>query len=127
MSDLHTFTKNRPEWKAARAAMLERDDHQCQCPGCTKHDGWCGSSDHLQADHRVPLVVLFADGPTPEAVAEACDVNNLLTLCRPCNATKGARLEVAVERHTWVNPLYVDTLGWLDSATREPEEVARVL
>jgi 5-methylcytosine-specific restriction endonuclease McrA len=116
VSDNHRHIKNLPEWKAARAECFERDDHQCQCPGCNLHDGWCGATEKLQADHTTPLDVLFADGVTPEAIALACDVDGLLTMCGSCNGSKGASTDVVTIRHTWVNPRYAETLGWLDGS-----------
>lgn len=102
--DLHRHIKNLPAWKAARLACFERDDYTCVD---------CGATEQLQADHVVPKVALFADGVTEDAIAAACDVDNLATRCRPCNASKGAKTDAVVIRNTWVSPRFAHALGWL--------------
>jgi hypothetical protein len=65
----------RPPKKAIPAAlklqMLKRDGYRCK---------QCGSNEDLEADHVFPEV---KGGPT--------SLDNLQTLCRPCNCRKGAR------------------------------------
>lgn len=56
-----------------RWAVFERDGFTCRTPGC-------GSRRFLQADH---VVAESRGGPTT--------LDNLQTLCRSCNARKGAR------------------------------------
>lgn len=58
---------------ALRTAVFERDAYRCV---------QCGSWKDLRADHVVPEV---HGGPTT--------LENLQTLCQPCNSRKGARLE----------------------------------
>lgn len=53
-----------------RRFILDRDGWQCV---------YCGSKDELEIDHIVP----FSKGG-------ACSVTNSQTLCRSCNARKGA-------------------------------------
>lgn len=115
VSDYHRHIKNLPEWKAARAECLDRDDHTCQCQGCNLHDGPCGATERLHADHNPPLSVLFADGVTDELIAIACDADGLTTLCESCNTSKGARLDAVVVRHTWINPRFAKALAWIES------------
>lgn len=117
MSDNHAHIKNLPAWKQARLDCFERDDYTCQCQGCNLHDGWCGATENLQADHdAVPLDVLFANGVTAEAIEQACDVDGLLTRCGSCNSSKGATTDAVVVRHTWINPRYASVLGWIEEA-----------
>lgn len=113
MSDNHRHIKNLPAWKAARVECFERDDYTCVD---------CGSTEGLQADHETPLAVLFIDGPTPEAIELACDVDNLRTRCGSCNASKGARTDAVVIRHTWVSPRYAHVLGWIENETENEIE-----
>lgn len=114
MSGNHDHIKNLPAWKAARLACFERDDETCVD---------CGATADLQADHEIPLAVLFAEGVTPEAIALAVDVDNLRTRCGPCNRTKGATTDVVVIRHTWISPRYMGALSWLEGEPTEVEEV----
>ena len=55
-----------------RLAVYQRDGHRC---------AECGSADDLSLDHIVPWSLGGSDGP-----------DNLQTLCRPCNSSKGARV-----------------------------------
>ncbi len=113
MSANHLAIKNDPRWHAARADCLDRDGYQCQ---------ECGSEDDLTVDHRIPLDVLFAHGITPEAIDQALDVDNLQTLCRPCNSRKGERIDPrSVTRHDWASPYYPQ-LAWI-----EDREAASIL
>lgn len=58
---------------ARRMRIFERDGYRCQAPGCeSQHD--------LTIDHRLAV----ANGGTN-------DDDNLQTMCRPCNLSKGAR------------------------------------
>jgi len=59
--------------KAVRAAVLDRDGHQCQ---------HCGATEKLSMDHIYPWSL---GGPDT--------IDNLQTLCRPCNSRKGARID----------------------------------
>jgi hypothetical protein len=58
-----------------RTAVFERDMYRCKR---------CG-------DHRD----LCADHIHPEALGGKATMDNLQTLCRPCNSKKGAKVEVA--------------------------------
>ncbi|PJO25141.1 hypothetical protein Y5A_000315 [Burkholderia glumae AU6208] len=61
------------EWARIRAVVFARDDYTCR---------YCGARGvYLEADHVVPL---SRGGPTTE--------QNLVTSCRPCNRSKGAKL-----------------------------------
>lgn len=109
----HDAIKNDPRWKAVRVQCFDRDDWTCQT---------CGAEDDLQADHRIPLDVLFAGGITAETIDLALDLDNLVTLCRSCNARKGARQDIGqAERLDWIHPTVADSLGFLIS---EPRTVA---
>lgn len=57
---------------SVRAAVYARDGHACRR---------CGATDDLQVDHIIPVI----HGGTE-------DLENLQTLCGPCNRHKGARL-----------------------------------
>lgn len=65
-------TLNRYMPPRLRTAVLERDGFRC------RH---CGAEDRLTIDHVHPLSL---GGPT--------ELDNLQTLCRPCNSRKGARV-----------------------------------
>lgn len=64
-----------PQWRAARAAVLIRDEYTCKICGCELHGFDC------TVDHIVPL----AQGGDP------FDMNNLQAACRSCNSAKGKR------------------------------------
>lgn len=64
-------TKRTPIPQALRWAVFKRDDFRCR---------FCGSASMLEADH------IF-----PESRGGATTLDNLQTLCRSCNARKGAR------------------------------------
>lgn len=72
---VRNWRKVSPKRKAIPAALrrrvYERDGHACVT---------CGSTDDLSLDHIVPW---SQDGPETE--------DNLQTMCRPCNSSKGAR------------------------------------
>lgn len=113
MSDNHSAIKNDPRWHAARGECLDRDGYTCQR---------CGATDDLTADHIVPLDLLFAHGITDDAIEQALDVDNLTTLCRPCNSRKAEHVDpTTVTRHTWVSPHY-RVLAWLEER-HEPEPI----
>lgn len=57
---------------ALRMAVYERDGHKCL---------HCGATDRLSLDHIHPWSLGGAD-----------TLDNLQTLCRPCNSRKGARV-----------------------------------
>lgn len=54
-----------------RWAVWERDNYTCK---------WCGTRKHLAVDHIIP-----------ESKGGTLDLDNLQTLCRSCNSSKGAR------------------------------------
>lgn len=60
--------------KSTRTRVYERDGHACVA---------CGSTEALSLDHIVPWSLGGSD-----------DVDNLQTMCRPCNSSKGARADV---------------------------------
>lgn len=101
MSRHHQAIKNDPRWKAARLLVLERDGHACTFPDC-------GATEDLTVDHStVPLWRIMEDGGDP------FNTDDLVTLCRPHNSSKGGREREAV-RITWVNPRYGDVIGFLN-------------
>lgn len=60
------------DWAAVRRSVFVRDDYRCR---------YCGSRGvALECDHVVPVV----DGG-------GHDLDNLVTACRPCNRSKGAK------------------------------------
>jgi 5-methylcytosine-specific restriction enzyme A len=61
------------------AARVVAHHPACQCQGCGLHEGPCGSTSDLTADHVVPL----AAGGTHDGPRQV--------LCRRCNSSKGAR------------------------------------
>jgi hypothetical protein len=61
-----------PISRNVRAAVLERDGHRCIK---------CGAVEDLQVDHRFPVALGGGD-----------EFENLCTLCRSCNSSKGARV-----------------------------------
>jgi 5-methylcytosine-specific restriction endonuclease McrA len=60
------------QWDAIRGRVFERDGFKC---------GYCGAAADLVCDHVTPLV---AGGTN--------DLDNLITACRSCNASKGGKL-----------------------------------
>ena len=56
---------NQAVWRRARRRALERDNYQCQYPGCARRY-------RLEVHHRRPL----------DAGGDAYALDNLLTLCR---------------------------------------------
>jgi 5-methylcytosine-specific restriction endonuclease McrA len=66
------------EWKAWRAAVFTRDGYKCID---------CGFGGYLEPHHIIPL---------KETLSRAFDINNGITLCRPCHiATMGKERELA--------------------------------
>jgi hypothetical protein len=59
-------------WAKTRDRIFDRDGHSCT---------YCGSTGSLECDHIVPV----SRGGQHED-------DNLTTACRPCNASKGAKL-----------------------------------
>jgi hypothetical protein len=57
--------------KFVRTAIYRRDGNACR---------WCGSSEQLTLDHVIPQAAGGSDA-----------TDNLQTLCRSCNASKGSR------------------------------------
>lgn len=108
MSQWHAQIKNDPRWHAARAACLDRDGHACVD---------CGTTEHLEADHLVPLSVVLAD---PDTEHLAFDLDNLATRCGPrangCNQRRGAALDQAGPvRQTWVHAGYPEVVAVVDA------------
>ena len=85
MSRHHESIKNDPRWHRARRDCIERDGHRCVR---------CGADDDLQADHITPL----------DAGGAPFDLDNLQTLCGPCNRIKSNRIET---RLPWFNPKWL--------------------
>jgi 5-methylcytosine-specific restriction endonuclease McrA len=65
--------RDREELERLRPFVYERDGHRCQ---------HCGTGKSLSLDHVIPR---SKGGPTT--------LENLQTLCCPCNSSKGDRLE----------------------------------
>lgn len=99
MSQHHQLIKNDPRWLAARQACFDRDDRTCV---------QCGSTEQLEADHIVPLSVVLADEATAYL---AYDLENLQTLCSPCNKRKADTIDGQLVRQPWISPKYRETLG----------------
>lgn len=66
-----TYYTKRPIPNRIRKTVFERDAYRC------RH---CGGCQDLTVDHI-----------TPEVAGGTLDLDNLQTLCRPCNSRKGAR------------------------------------
>lgn len=97
MSKHHDAIKNTAEWKAARAACLDRDGYACVV---------CGSSENLEADHIEELAT------NPELATE---LTNLRTLCRSCHEERTRTGHVGkIERNEWVNPKYKTLFAEID-------------
>lgn len=95
----------RVEWQALRLACFERDDYTCV---------ECGATDDLQADHIRPLSLY------PEL---GLDLDNLQTLCSPCNKAKSDKDDDAVVRLAWLNPAYPELADLVhrDAANKAPD------
>lgn len=102
MSQWHALIKNDPRWKAARADALDRDDHTCQVCGLTAAE----ALEPLQVDHVDDLARVMQAGEEWLAF----DLDNLVTLCRPCHTAKGNRTE-QLHRAEWISPEYRETLA----------------
>jgi 5-methylcytosine-specific restriction endonuclease McrA len=81
--------------KHQRKEILERDNYICQCCGIIVHDERINTPDKAHIDHILPL---NADGSS--------ELDNLQTLCRTCNTSKGAKaisnenlLELILQNH----------------------------
>ena len=61
-----------------REFVLERDNYQCV---------YCGSSENLQIDHKIPRKYGGSD-----------DIENFVTACRTCNIKKNAKLSDDLKR-----------------------------
>lgn len=96
MSRHHEAIKNDPRWKRARRDCLDRDDDTCQ---------QCGADEDLTVDHVLPL----------DLGGEPFELDNLLTLCRPCNSRKGNRINGKTKRETWISPRYSEILPFVSS------------
>jgi hypothetical protein len=70
------FSRRRPMSAAVRRQVFARDDYAC------RH---CGRRSDLAVDHIFPWSLGGTD-----------DLDNLQTLCRPCNSRKGARTDALV-------------------------------
>lgn len=55
-------------WQITRQRIFERDNFTCQ---------YCGSTENLECDHHIPLILDGSD-----------DDSNLITACRKCNRAK---------------------------------------
>ena len=67
------YTTERRRWRHARAVVLERDGHRCQC---------CGKASWpLEIDH----ILRIKDG------GAEWETSNLQALCRSCHSEKTAR------------------------------------
>lgn len=67
------FTQKQKISNSLRTKVFERDAYRCV---------YCGTHLELCADHR-----------HPESLGGKTELDNLQTLCRPCNTKKGAKLE----------------------------------
>ena len=73
-----SLLRSRFEWKQWRKTIFQRDGYKC-------FD--CGDMGYLEPHHIIPLKV---------GVERAFDVNNGITLCRPCHKkTMGKEVELA--------------------------------
>lgn len=118
MSSNHDHIKNDPRWHAARQECFDRDDWTCTEPGC-------GATTDLQADHVVPLAVLFMGGVDEAAIEAALDVENLRTLCATHNNAKSDSTEAVVIRHTWVSTRF-PILRWIEDETPQDDTPSEV-
>lgn len=106
MSRHHQAIKNSPEWKAARAACLDRDEHRCIR---------CGETERLEADH----IIRLSDAPEL-----GTDVNNLQTLCTDCHDEKEREYQAQqLERREWINNAYPELTGLRESKEEERTEL----
>ncbi len=88
MSKHHEKIKNDPRYKRWAALVVTRAGNACED---------CGSADHVQADHVVPL----------DAGGAPFDPDNGRALCRRCNARKGDRVP---HRPEWINREWIGNL-----------------
>lgn len=85
-SNVATNSSRGSEWDRLRLAVLVRDNYTCH---------YCGK-EATEADHV-----------TPKAAGGVDEMWNLVASCRPCNASKGKKIN---ERLTWFDK------NWLDYA-----------
>ena len=94
-------------WKRVAELVKERDGWQCQR---------CGSVEDLTVDHVESVAHLIAT----DRIEQAYDPDYLVTLCRPCNSSKGAgpdgRAQLIHPR--WAALLALPELGYLSPPTR---------
>jgi 5-methylcytosine-specific restriction endonuclease McrA len=83
------FQYNTTAWKKLSAQCIARDSVCIQCG----HYG--DQTNPLTADHIIPRSITGPDGDT---------LDNLTTLCRTCNSTKGANV---IWRGEYKNPRWV--------------------
>lgn len=104
MSQHHRpIQNNRARWEAVRLACFERDGYACL---------ECGTDEDLQADHVLEL---------EEHPELAFELENLQTLCGPCNRAKHHRqAKAATVRAEYVSPRYLEVLAALAPATAGP-------
>ncbi|OYO16279.1 hypothetical protein CGZ94_04890 [Enemella evansiae] len=89
MADVSRYSLDDGRWKRVCLVVKARDGYRCVS---------CGARDDLTVDHIKPISKMSAD---ELAAGHQYDPDRCLTLCRPCNASKGDR---AVLRKTWINP-----------------------
>jgi 5-methylcytosine-specific restriction protein A len=100
MSRHHQAIKNDPRWKAVREECLERDGYRCQDCGVTAEeleDQGAPLWDRLQVDHIEELAT------APEL---AFELDNLRTLCGPCNRERNALGNSGIKRMHWISDKY---------------------
>jgi hypothetical protein len=69
-----------PNWKSQRRRARERDDHACQACGATKEE--LGQEPDV---HHIKPFREFVDDEGNADYEAANDLDNLVTLCRPCH------------------------------------------
>lgn len=70
-----------PNWEDKRKQALERDNSQCQVCGTTDHN----MDSDLEVHHITPLRKFVNEYSGSEAYERANDLDNLVTVCRPCH------------------------------------------
>lgn len=103
MSRHHQAIKNDPRWKAVRVACFQRDEYACvDCDVTAEELVDAPLEDRLQADHIEELSV------APEL---AFELDNLRTLCGPCNRRRHAEGGSGAIRLHWTSPKYAAALS----------------